>query len=86
MSDSSKPSREYKDFSFRRRYDHFLRFRLKAAQPAEIIQVAKELGFNLNAEEFRKIKSKELSSAPSGKLPLSKRKEFLNHLLRFLRT
>ena len=54
MSDSTKRSQEYKDFRLRRRYDHFLRFKVARGKPEEIIKVAKDLGFNLDIKELTK--------------------------------
>ena len=54
MTDPIKRRQEYKDFRFRRRYDHFLRFKLLGAKPEEIIDTAKELGFKLNSKDFSK--------------------------------
>ena len=62
MPDSSKLSQEFKEFRFRRRYDHLLRFRLRNAKPNEIIKAARELGFKINAkdlEEMKAIKAKQ---------------------------
>ena len=52
MSNSTKRSQEYKDFRFRRRYDHFLRYRLSGAKPEQIIKIAKELGFKLSMKDL----------------------------------
>ena len=54
MSEPNKRRQEYKDFRFRRRYDHFLRFRLSGAKPEQIIEAARELGFNINAKDLAK--------------------------------
>lgn len=59
MPDSSKLSQDYKDFRIRRRYDHFLRFRLLNAKPDEIIKAAKELGFNINSKDLATTKAKQ---------------------------
>ena len=60
MPDSTKRSQEYKDFRFRRRYDHFLRFKVARGKPEEIIKVAKELGFNLDIKELTKKRAKNV--------------------------
>lgn len=60
MPDSSKRRQEYKDFRFRRRYDHFLRFRLSGAKPEQIIEAARELGFNINAKDLAKKRTKKV--------------------------
>ena len=52
MPNSTKRSQEYKDFRFRRRYDHFLRYRLSGANPEQIIKTAKELGFKLSMRDL----------------------------------
>ena len=74
----SQRRQEYKDFRFRRRYDHFLRFRLKGAEPQEIINIAKELGFNLTMKDFKKKKHKLI-------LPAEKTTTFdrLKHIFKF---
>ena len=56
MPDSVKRTREFRVFRFRRRYDHFLRFRLSGANPDEVIDVARDLGFNLNLKDLPKKK------------------------------
>jgi len=60
MQQSSKRRQEYKDFRFRRRHDHFLRFRLLGAKPEKIIETAKELGFNLSIKDLTKKSGKKL--------------------------
>ena len=62
MPDSSKRRQEYKDFRFRRRYDHFLRYRLSGAKPEQIVEAARELGFNLNRKDFEKKRAKQVAS------------------------
>ncbi|WP_186494380.1 hypothetical protein [Synechococcus sp. A15-62] len=57
MPDSSKLSQDFKEFRFRRRYDHLLRFRLRNAKPNEIIKAARELGFKINAKDLEKMKA-----------------------------
>ena len=68
MPDSSKLSQDYKDFRIRRRYDHFLRFRLLNAKPDEIIKAAKELGFNINAKDLATTKAKQKARQKAKKL------------------
>ena len=63
MADSSKRSQEFKDFRFRRRYDHFLQFRLRNAKPNEVIKAARELGFKINAKDLEKMKSRKIEQA-----------------------
>ena len=52
MPSSTKRSQEYKDFRFRRRHDHFLRYKLLGAKPEEIVKIAKELGFKLSMKDL----------------------------------
>ena len=63
MQESSKRRQEYKDFRFRRRHDHFLRFRLLGAKPEKIIETAKELGFNLSIKDLAKKRGRKIKSA-----------------------
>ena len=63
MQESTKRSQEYKDFRFRRRHDHFLRFRLLGAKPEKIIETAKELGFNLSMKDLTKKSGKKIKPA-----------------------
>ena len=63
MPDSSKLSQEFKDFRFRRRYDHLLRFKLRNAKPDEIIKAARELGFKINVKDLEKIKARKEEQA-----------------------
>ena len=63
MQESTKRSQEYKDFRFRRRHDHFLRFRLLGAKPEKIIETAKELGFNLSMKDLTKKNGKKTKPA-----------------------
>ena len=63
MQESSKRRQEYKDFRFRRRHDHFLRFRLLGAKPEKIIETAKELGFNLSIKDLTKKRGRKIKSA-----------------------
>ena len=72
MPESIRRSREYKAFRFRRRYDHFLRYRLSGAKPDEIINTARDLGFEVNLKDLRK----RNHSKPS----TSKRVLFFNRL------
>ena len=63
MKHSSKASSQvYKRFKFRRRHDQFLKFRLKDATHEEIIEIAKELGFNLNDQDIPKETKKRRKS------------------------
>lgn len=72
MTNPTKRRQEYKDFRFRRRYDHFLRFKLLGAKPKEIIDTAKELGFKLNSKDFTK-KSNKNKSIPKPRKNLIRR-------------
>ena len=63
MQESTKRSQEYKDFRFRRRHDHFLRFTLLGAKPEKIIETAKELGFNLSMKDLTKKSGKKIKPA-----------------------
>jgi len=54
MPNQSKSQRDYKDFFFRRRYDHFLRYRLLQANEIETYEAAKELGFQLKMADVEK--------------------------------
>ena len=65
VPDSSNESQEYKDFKFRRRYDHFLHFKLLNAKPDEILQAARELGFNIIKKDLEAPTSKK--PAPASK-------------------
>ena len=76
MPESTRRSREYKAFRFRRRYDHFLRYRLSGAKPDEIINTARDLGFEINLIDLRKRKHPKSST--------SKRILFFNRLRSFL--
>ena len=60
MPESTKRSQEYKDFRFRRRYDHFLRYRLLGAKPEKIIETARELGFNLTTKDLIKKREEKM--------------------------
>ena len=62
MPDSEKSKREYSDFKFRRRYDLLLRFRLTGAKPEEVVEIAKELGFNFKSEYLANKKTKKQES------------------------
>ena len=76
MPESARRSREYKAFRFRRRHDHFLRYRLSGAKPDEIINTARDLGFKLNLKDlYRRKRSKP---------PSSKWKALFSRLRRFL--
>ena len=70
MPDSSKLSQEFKEFRFRRRYDHLLRFRLRNAKPNEIIKAARELGFKINAKDLEKMKAIKVKQAAKRAEPI----------------
>ena len=82
MSDSSKRSQELKDFRFRRRYDHLLRFKLLNATSDEIIEAARELGFKINAEDLSKTKTKKAVKTEKQVEPIQ-RKSALDRLKGF---
>ena len=63
MPDRIKRRKEYKDFRFRRRHDHFLRFKLSGATLEEVTDTAKELGFNLNIKDLARKRTKNISSS-----------------------
>ena len=63
MSDRIKRRKEYKEFRFRRRHDHFLRYKLSGARLEEVADTAKELGFNLNIKDLARKKTKNISSS-----------------------
>lgn len=56
QSPKKRKGREYKDFAFRRRYDHFLRIKLLGATQDEVIGIAKELGFNIDIKDLERQK------------------------------
>ena len=68
MTESTKRSQEYKDFRFRHRYDHFLRFKLSGAKPEKIIETARELGFNLTIKDLAKKRGKKMEPTQSSTL------------------
>ena len=70
MPDSSKLSQDFKEFRFRRRYDHLLRFRLRNAKPNEIIKAARELGFKINAKDLEKMKAIKAKQAAKQAEPI----------------
>ena len=84
MPDSSKLSQEFKEFRFRRRYDHLLRFRLRNAKPNEIIKAARELGFKINAKDLEKIKAIKANQAAK-KAELIREKSALDRLKNFFK-
>ena len=84
MPDSSKLSQEFKEFRFRRRYDHLLRFRLRNAKPNEIIKAARELGFKINAKDLEKIKAIKAKQAAK-KAELIREKSALDRLKNFFK-
>ena len=73
MPDSSKLSQEFKEFRFRRRYDHLLRFRLRNAKPNEIIKAARELGFKINAKDLEKMREIKAKQAAKRAEPIRKK-------------
>lgn len=73
MPDSSKLSQEFKEFRFRRRYDHLLRFRLRNAKPNEIIKAARELGFKINAKDLEKMRAIKAKQAAKRAEPIRKK-------------
>ena len=85
MPNSSKISSEFKNFRFRRRYDHLLRFRLQNAKPNEIIEAARELGFKINAKDLEKIKTKKEEQNAKKSEPVQK-KSALDRLKNFLKS
>lgn len=76
MPDSIKLSQEFKEFRFRRRYDHLLRFRLRNAKPNEIIKAARELGFKINAKDLEKVRSRKAEQAAKKAEPIQKKSAF----------
>ena len=56
QSPKKRKGREYKDFVFRRRHDHFLRIKLLGATQDEVIGIAKELGFNIDIKGLKRRK------------------------------
>ena len=84
MPDSSKLSQEFKEFRFRRRYDHLLQFRLRNAKPNEIIKAARELGFKINAKDLEKMKARKAEQAAKKSKPIRK-KSALDHLKSFFK-
>ena len=66
MQDSKKSKRAYNDFEFRRRYDQLLRFRLVDAKPEEVIEIAKELGFNFGSQYLGNNKKKKKKESLKG--------------------
>ena len=80
MSNSAKGKRQYKDFVFRRRHDHFLGFKLLDASSVEVIDIAQELGFNFNHSDLpKKRKGKK------DKSPISKSKNAVSCIPKFAR-
>ena len=85
MPDSSKLSQEFKEFRFRRRYDHLLRFRLRNAKPNEIIKAARELGFKINAKDLEKMKAIKAKQAAKKAEPI-REKSALDRLKNFFKS
>ena len=77
MTNPIKRRQEYKDFRFRRRHDHFLRFKLLGAKPEEIINIAKELGFKLNAKDFTRSRNKNKVKPKQRKTLICRLRSFL---------
>ena len=84
MPDSSKLSQEFKEFRFRRRYDHLLRFRLRNAKPNEIIKAARELGFKINAKDLEKMKAIKAKQSAKKAEPI-RQKSALDRLKKFFK-
>ena len=76
MPDSSKLSQDFKEFRFRRRYDHLLRFKLRNAKPNEIIKAARELGFKINAKDLEKARARKAEQAEKKAEPSRKKSAF----------
>ena len=85
MPDSIKLSQEFKEFRFRRRYDHLLRFRLRNAKPNEIIKAARELGFKINDKDLEKMKARKAEQTSKKAEPIRK-KSALYHLKNFFKS
>ena len=84
MPNSRKLSQEFKEFRFRRRYDHLLRFRLRNAKPNEIVKAARELGFKINAKDLEEARSLKAEQASKKAEPIRK-KSALDRLKIFLK-
>ena len=79
MSNSSMLKKRYEEFKFRCRDDHFLRSKLLNARRDEIVEIARELGYNFDAHEFlRKKKNKKHRNSRNSSSSLSP------HLLGFI--
>ena len=65
--DSVSRNQEYQNFKFRRRHDHFLRFKLMGAKRKKIIETARELGFKLNIKDLPKKKKKKQALSQNSK-------------------
>lgn len=76
MPNQTKSQRDYKDFCFRRRYDHFLRYRLLEADELETYEAAAELGFKLKITDIEKKMSNDCRTAKNKKQS-KKRKGFI---------
>ena len=48
-----KSRRDFRDFKFRRRHDHFLHYKLLGTKKDEIIVIAAELGFNIDIKDLQ---------------------------------
>ena len=84
VPNTSKLSQEFNEFRFRRRYDHLLRFKLRNAKPNEIIKVARELGFKINAKDLEKIRARKAEQAIK-KTEHSRKKSALDRLKNFFK-
>ena len=80
MPNQTKNQREYKDFCFRRRYDHFLRFRLLKADEIETYETATELGFKLKMSDIEKGMNTDCSTK-KGKKHRKKPKNFITAIV-----
>ena len=76
VPNTSKLSQEFKDFRFRCRYDHLLRFKLRNAKPNEIIKTARELGFKINANDLEKVRARKVERAKKKEEPIRKKSAF----------
>ena len=76
VPNTSKSSQEFKEFRFRRRYDHLLRFKLRNAKPNEIIKAARELGFKINVKDLEKARARKEELAKKKAEPIRKKSAF----------
>ena len=75
--------REYRDFTFRRRHDHFLRIKLMGAKQEEVIEVAKELGFNIELRDLEREK-RAIQKTNTGKKTGNKKNRFRRLILKII--